>query len=334
MLSWRSLTEAGRYRRLRRVAHAALDRYPVAVRRIRLVGGFVNAVYRIDTDTAPLALRIELRPEHTDADTEVELQWLTALAAETDIGVATPIAARDGGLYVRASAEGVPRSRRCTLFTWIGGRPLADGLTPERCHRLGALSAKLHRHGATHRPLHRPMAWDRTFYFPEDVDPIVIDRPEHTRGLSREDRRVLARARDRVDRAFAELPTARAQVVHGDLHPHNVHIVGPRLRPLDFEDVLWAHPAQDIAISLYYLRDRPHADRLVDHFRRGYRTILPWPASRAQIDSFIAARRINFINYMLHSSDRGPAFLQQALPKLARFIADGDPRPGPRPPSG
>ena len=73
---WDELTERGKLRRLRTVALAALDDYSVDVRKVSLIGGFINALFRGDTPDGPLALRVELMQDHTDTDAQLELEWL------------------------------------------------------------------------------------------------------------------------------------------------------------------------------------------------------------------------------------------------------------------
>ena len=320
MKEWHELSEAAKLRRLRAIAWTAVGEYGIDVHRLSLVGGFVNAIYRLDTPDGPFALRVDLHLEHTDTDTLIELDWLVALHRDTDLPVVKPVVSADGRRFVYAEAPGVPQPRRCTVFEWIGGSPLADRADPDSYRRLGELSAGLHRHGAGYRPPARPMAWDRTFYWPESVDPVVIDDPERRHHFSPGDKEVIDAARVAVDRAFTRLNPDEAQIVHGDLHPWNVHRMRSRLIALDFEDVLWGHPVQDAAITLSYLRDRPdHAD-LAAAFEEGYSSLLPWPVDYpGQLDHFMAARTIMFINYTMNIGGVDD-YLPVAVPRLRAFL--------------
>lgn len=317
MRPWEELTDAGRYRRMRTLAWRALESWPITVRRLRLVGGFTNVIYRVDADEGTFALRVDLFQDHSAEDNELEMSWLTALR-NTDIDAVRPVDASDGSTVVVASAEGVPDARRCVLFEWVPGRPLADHPDVEGYHRLGRLSARLHEHGASVQLPHRPMAWDRVFYWPETFDPIVIF-DETNAGLFIGNRReVLDRSIARVERAFAAL--SAQQVVHGDLHPWNVHRFRQRLIAFDFEDVMWAAPIQDIAISLYYLEGNEGYGDLCEAFREGYERITPWPATTPhQLEHFKAARRISFLNLVINLGD--PAgFWDASFPRLERYL--------------
>jgi len=322
MKKWDQLTEAGRIRRLRPLAWRALGSFPITPTRLRLVGGFTNVIFRVETDHGPYALRIDLHQDHTDEDVINELSWLEALAAETDLDVCRVIRASDGTPFVYATGDGVPGARRCALFEWIPGRPLADKLTESGYHQLGRLAARLHRHGSTFTPPHRPLTWNRIFYWPEEVDPVVIHEPRMDRFIDPTRRRILARAIELIEPAFARLDPAAAQIIHGDLHPWNVHRYRNRLIAFDFEDITWGHPVQDVAITLFYERNHRAYEDLRAAFAEGYQSITAWPVSYAgELERFMAARSVMFVNYVANLHDDPSDYYDTVFPRLGRFVA-------------
>lgn len=305
------------------MAVAALADFPITPTRTTLVGGFTNVVFRIDTADGPYALRVDLHQDHSDRDVEIELAWLRAIAADTDLDVAESVPTRDGRPFVHHDAVGVPGERRCTLFRWIPGKPLADAPTPARYHQLGRLSAGLHLHGATYRPTQEPMRWDRVFYWPESVDPVVIHTPEMAHHFTGPRRHILDRSLDVVGRAFERLEPSGAQIVHGDLHPWNVHVQRSRMIALDFEDVAMAHRVQDVAITMYYRRDEPGYREFAAAFEDGYKELAPWPASYdGEIEHFVAARGLMFVNYVANLMDDPSEYYDTAFPRLVEFLAN------------
>ena len=314
---WDQLTERGKLRRLAPVARAALDDYLVEVQRLSLIGGFVNALYRVDTPDGPLALRVDLMQEHTDEDAEVELEWLESLVGHVNVGA--PIRTTDGELFTHAEGQGVPNTRRCVLFTWVPGGPVAGRISPRLFEEYGRLSARLHLHGADHLPKRRPMVWDRVHYFPEDVDPVVFDLPQHADAYPPSGLEVVERALGIVEPRLAAV-TDR-QIVHGDLHVWNVHARYGALWALDFEDIMWGSRAQDIAITLYYIQDRPDCAELTAAFRRGYQELADWPTDDDQLAAFMAARRLMFVNYVfnIEMPDRAE-FLARSIERLCSFL--------------
>lgn len=323
MKNWDDLTEPGQIRRLRPLAMAALDSYPITPQRLSLVGGFTNTIFRVDTNEGPLALRVDLHQEHSDQDIEVELTWLAAIARDTDLDICEFIPARNGSQSVYATAPGVPGQRRCVLFRWVPGKPLADNLSETGYMRLGKLSAGLHLHGQTFVPPHQPLVWDQVFYWPEEVDPVVIFNPELTHHIGSKRRRTLDAAITASDGAFARLDPSAAQIIHGDLHPWNVHSYRSRLIAFDFEDVTWGHPVQDVATTLFYERNHPEYAALRSAFEEGYRSMAPWPVTyEGELEHFMAARTLMFINFVANLRDDPSEFYETAFPRLDRFLAD------------
>jgi Ser/Thr protein kinase RdoA (MazF antagonist) len=321
MKAWAELTESGQLRRLRPLAMAALQRYDIEPHRLRLIGGFTNAIFRVDTATERFALRVDYHQDHSDADVDNELTWLSAIAEDTDLGVCRLVRAADGSQYVYATATGVPTPRRCVLFHWVPGRPLADNPTEEGYFQLGQLSAGLHTHGRSFKPPHEPLTWDRIFYWPEEVDPVVIYEPRLSQYLDSKRRRILDSTIAALEPAFARLDPIERQTIHGDLHPWNVHRYRKRLVALDFEDVTWGHPVQDIAITLFYERDHAAYEDLRAAFGDGYRSVRQWPVSyEGELEHFMAARSVMFVNYVANLRSDPSDYYDVVFPRLQRFL--------------
>lgn len=323
MKTWDQLSEAGQIRRLRPLAWAALEAFPIRPQQLRLVGGFTNVIFRVDTPNGPYALRVDLHGDHSDTDVENELAWLDALAADTDLDVCRFVRSNDGSGYVYTGGPGVPGRRRCVLFEWIPGRPLDDSLNEDGYHQLGRLSAGLHLHGAGFDPPHPPLTWDRIFYWPVEVDPVVIFDPDMAHHFTGGRRRTLDRAISAVEAAFARLDPAERQIIHGDLHPWNVHRYRSRMIAFDFEDITWGHRAQDIAITLFYERNHVRYRRFRLAFEEGYRTVAPWPVTyEGELEHYMAARSLMFVNYVANLKDDPSEFYETVFPRLERFVTE------------
>ncbi|MEM1418857.1 MAG: phosphotransferase [Myxococcota bacterium] len=321
MKAWDALSERGRLRRLRSVAAEALGHYAVRPRRLRRIGGFVNAVFRVDADEGVFALRVELMKGHADAHIDAEMAWLRALERD-GLPTARVVPARGGDPYVHAGAPGVPEPRRCALFRWIGGRPLAASPSPATYGALGRLMAQLHHHAEGRQAAGRPMRWDRVFYWPESVDPVVIHDEAMAHHFAGGRREVLEAALETVGPAFARRARAGFRLLHGDLHPWNVHVRRGALTAFDFEDVMWAHPVQDVAITFSYLDERPDHAELCAAFEEGYRALAPWPETYAgEVAHFVAARRLMFVNFVANVRPDPSDFYAKTFPKLEAYLA-------------
>ena len=122
---------------------------------------------------------------------------------------------------------------------------------------------------------------------------------------------------DRADGSYPQEPI----LIHGDLHYWNVHVYRGELYLIDFEDIILGYPIQDIAVSFYYIEDRDDYPELKIAFQQGYTTLRSWPDfSETQLATLMAARSINFINYVAHTDPEPQDFIQRRCLYLERYL--------------
>ncbi len=265
-----ALGETGRARRLRPLALGALEAWDLDVDRVRLVTNGYNAVFRVEAATGPYALRVSL-PLRSDAELRAELEWLDALDEAAAVSVPTPVPTTAGGLWSVASANGVPQARRCVLFSWVPGRNLRPDDGDAAFARFGTAVAALHEHASRWRRPRGLLRIRSPFPHPEEP-PVLFDEP-----LAPRTRATYERALTAVEDALARVVDDRPIVVHHDLHPDNVRIVGRRLWVLDFDDCAISTPAEDLGTSAFQMRMRGCGAARLRAFRHGYETVRPWP---------------------------------------------------------
>lgn len=316
MRAFADLTDAGRNRRLRLLAIAALEHYPVEAARVRLAASKFNTTFRVDTvDRRRYALRVGAALRlHAPGIAEAEAVWTAALRRDTELDPPQIIRARDAAASVEIAIDGVPEPRECVLFTWRDGTVLAEHVRPKDVRAVGAVLATLHEHGATFReidPRHL-LPGDRVLPF-DDPPRIAGHDPLFAEALECAQQHLATVWRDRG---------AQAHVLHGDLHAGNLLRNRGRLVPLDFQDALWSLEVQDIAITLTSLK-RLTASRadgtstgggrggiadaggngheLLHAFERGYRERRPWPVDDpALLSLFEMTRLLTIANLALN----------------------------------
>jgi len=265
---------------------------------------------------------------HTLPQIRSEMAWLAALARDTDLGVPHPVPARDGSLVTTAEAPGVPEPRHCAVFSWVPGPNLADRLSVENVAKLGELAARLHVHAEAFEP---PDGFavptvDTGFPFRE---PVVLFDPEHEDLFPAARRRVYEEGIARIQGTIGALYAAgaRPRVLHYDLHPWNVKVCRGRLYAFDFEDLMLGHPAQDIAITFYYLQDCEDYAALREAFRRGYTRYQEWPErTPGEIDTYMVGRGVELVNFVLQDPDMRyqkmrRRFVERMEGRLRAFLA-------------
>lgn len=290
-----------------------LTQYKLDVARVRLITNDMNGIFRLDTrDGRKFILRVT-QPEggHNRDHVVAEMDWLAALARDTDLSVPRPLPAKDGSLVIEAGAGGIPEARLCEIFSWVEGKDLAEDMSEFNVSKLGELMAGLHEHASTYHPPSELslLRFDRVFPFPEPVllfekafSPLfpAARRVVYERGI--------AWTQESIDRLKASGEPMR--IIHGDLHQWNVRNQRGALSPIDFEDLMLGWPVQDIATTLYYFGSKDFT-RLRDAFQEGYTRRSPWPERHAgEIDSFIAARGLGLANFILN--DPNPAWRGKA----------------------
>jgi Ser/Thr protein kinase RdoA (MazF antagonist) len=303
---------------------AALRRYGVRPRRIRPLAA---DVVRIDADNGQtFALRCRPRADRAFGNIPLEIAWMAALRSDTNIRPPEPVPGLDDALIQQVEVPEVPEPCDCVLFYWMPGPTLAARLTPENIYRMGELSARLHAHAATYRPpVEIPVRTLDELIGRGERD--VLFSHEHPEFLPPSRRalfeHVAERFRETVAAIYAD-PTGRV-LIHADLHPKNIKIHRSRLRPLDFYEVIWGYPVQDIALTLYDLRfftdSRPYGYAVLrEAFHRGYGSRLAWPETHAgQIDTLVAGRRLRQANWVLLHETTSFASQPAAVPDPAEL---------------
>lgn len=297
--------------------------YRMPVAKLEHLATHSNVMYRADlSDGRRLVLRVGGATANTRSNIQLEVAWLRTLVADSRLNLAEPVPTPDGRWVVDLpTGEG---SLTCVLFTWVPGEPMGEGAGSSGYRAMGRISALLHGHGDW-RPQHNWLLrrWDRVFYYPHEFDPVVIDdfRYDHIfSGL----RRLLYRA-ERLANEGISTAWGRDEpmVVHGDLHEWNVHLYLGRAWVIDFEDIMLALPAQDIATSLYGARTRPDLETLVAAFRSGYEEHRPWPVrDRTELEVYWAARQVMLMNHAAQvlTEDETRDYFDKVLPWLRAYV--------------
>lgn len=313
--------------RLLPLAHKALKRYPFLTREVSHLATHSNVLFRVVTQSGELlVLRVGTPHANSRSNIEVEVAWLDALNHESQLEVVRPIRTAGGALIVDEYDEVLDKERACVLFSWIPGQPMALGSGPFAYRLLGAMCASLALHGKTWEPPPNVemRRWDRVFYYEEDFDPIIVHNPLYGHLFGPRRATAIRKAIELSEEVITEsYSTVEPQVVHGDLHEWNVHLGGSRLYAFDFEDVMQALPAQDVAISLYSSRSSESTDEIRSAFRRGYEAISEWPVvDERQLDGFHAARQIMLMNYAARTlrMEEAADFIDRVMPWLERYV--------------
>jgi Ser/Thr protein kinase RdoA (MazF antagonist) len=325
MKSFEDLTRLGKLRRLRKLATKALENYDLQITWLRFFTQETNTMFYLQTaDKQKYVLRIYSDEDSTLVENQAEMYWLDAIKRDKPIKAIEPIVRRDGTYITTAEVQGIPGEKRCVLFKWVPGKTLEHYLTPKNYYKLGQTLARLHIHAETLNPLPmhiQPKKWDTIFYYPDE--PVVYNAAEYSHLFPPERIACIDAVITHANRVFENLYACQDDLIliHGDLHYWNVHVYQGDLYVIDFEDVMLGHPVQDIAITLYYGKDHQAYHELCAAFQQGYTSIRVWPVENEYvIAALMAARSVNFINYVARIEANPQAFIEQRCDALKTFL--------------
>jgi Ser/Thr protein kinase RdoA (MazF antagonist) len=317
-------TEAAR---LKPLAQEVLNRYPLQVKSVDHLATHSNVLYRVVTvDGRQLVLRVGTPESNSRSNIQYEVDWLTAINRDTDLDVVSPIATVAGPYVTDILDPKSGDSRHCVLFTWVPGQPLGEGAGSFAYRLLGRMSAQMQAHGRAWLPEDPGdlRHWNRVYYY-GSMDPRVLFNPRYEHIVGKARLAVIKKASPIAeDVVFSSWKEGRRQIVHGDLHEWNAHVVGTRLHAFDFEDVMVATPAQDVSISLYSSRMSSRAEEIKTFFREGFEEFGVWPIEDdRQLDGLHAARQVMLMNYAVRTlpQDESGDYLDKVMPWMEGFVA-------------
>lgn len=295
--------------RLRRVALAALDRYPLPDGRLTFLTHGENTTFRHDSAAGRHVIRVHRPHRHgRDVDSTAairsELAWLRALRTDTDLAVPEPAAARDGALAVEASAAG--ETRICSVLRWMDGRIHETSARPVHLFRLGNAMARLHHHadGWTPPPDFVRIRWDHETFFADVM--VYGDTP--ARGCWALLPAEVRRRFESVEARMAAIMSGVGDVglIHADLHLGNALFHRGGVRLIDFDDCGTGARLYELATALWELRDGPDYAAFREALLSGYRTRRAIDVTR--LDDFIALRQVSFDLWYTGMAQVNPAF--------------------------
>ena len=331
------LTQVGRGRRLRPIALQVLNKqYGIAATQLKQITEASNTIFRVITDSAKDYVLRMTAPKSCHGADEIrsEVAWLHAIDGDTDIGIPAPVARLDGDYVSEVPVPGEDAPICYAVYSWVPGQMLDERLTPDNVRRLGTLMAQLHQHAADFAPREdfRIRTYDSVFPYAAvgfaGLEPVVLFNEDAQAPLTSEQRSVYQDAHQLVAQEIESLMRYEdpLRVIHSDLHMWNVKVDGDKLYALDFEDLMWGHPIQDIATTLYYFRWVDTYETMLAAFRSGYESVQPWPEiHKGQLETLMAGRTLLLANWVAASEDSedrafAPEYLARCEGRLRSFL--------------
>jgi Ser/Thr protein kinase RdoA (MazF antagonist) len=323
--------------RMRQLAVRALGAYPLADPELRFVAHGENTTFRVDATALDGRARFLLRVHrparhgrHVDSAAAVrsELDWLTALRADTGLSVPEPFRTADGNLTTVATSGDTPEPRVCSVLRWMDGRARIAAPRPVHLYRLGSVMGRLHNHASQWRvpPGFVRIRWDWETFFGDTMIYGGINATDIWNLLPDDLRRRFDRVASRMTHVTTRLgdDPGQAGLIHADLHLGNALFWHDDVRVIDFDDCGFGYWLYDIAVALWELRHRDDYEQFRTALIEGYAQHRPPPSGDlAHLDDFIATRDVAFGLWFTGTAQVNPAFradLDQVLASIARSL--------------
>lgn len=310
---------------LRPIADCASRAFGIHPASLHCINHGFNTTYAvIDATGAKYALRLNTHSLRDRAGLYAEQQWIRALSQASDVVVPTQLHTDTGEPFVELPFAPMHKTLVATMARWLPGRIVGARPSRQQVRHIGAMMAHLHRHSAQWRP-----TADAQFPL---VNQPLMNSEDHLSGvaahrLSTEMRGLLDIVRPHVAQVYAELNAQTpVQPIHGDMHIYNVMWHNNRLAVFDFDDAGLGLPIQDVAITLYYIRDIPYAEA---ELWAGYHSVNPQLTVAPEVlETLLIGRGILLLNDLLVLTNPAeaefiPEYLRRMQLRLQHFVDTG-----------
>jgi Ser/Thr protein kinase RdoA (MazF antagonist) len=308
-------------------AHDVLVQYGMKAKSIECVNHAYNTTFKILADDGKTyAMRVSTNfrkwPEHIWA----ESQWLLELSKGGVIKAPVPILNLQGEPYSNQYFFYQGSNLDVIVYPWLDGEVNEDEPSDEQLFALGQVMAKMHQ---------LSKGWEPEGY----ANFLDVDRPLMVRRdnlfsfeqplISPEIYKLLFELRDRSGKLFDSLKERfDRQLIHADLHFGNIlWSKEGAMSVLDFDDAGIGSRLQDIAISLFYLREDREKEK---HLLAGYASVAPIPEYQPEeLELLVANRQLVLLNYLFETTTADdvaliPGYLEKTERRLKQFFETGE----------
>jgi len=282
-----------------------------------------NAVFQVELEGEPAALRLHRPGYHDAASLRSELAWMAHLRLN-GLAVPRPIPARAGSLLVHLAGDADFGEQHADVMSWVSGVPLGESGVPLSL-KGGRLASIFFAIGAAMAQMHSlsedwtlPNGFKRPAW---DFDGLLGETPLWGRfwdcsGLPAAQREELTKLRLHLQRELQ----SRAGVldyglIHADLVRENVFVSGEEIAFLDFDDSGFGWRMFDVATALIKNRSEPEYDSIQRSLIAGYRSerVLTDEAL-AMLPLFTMLRHLTYIGWFAERPE-----LPGATLRITRF---------------
>jgi Ser/Thr protein kinase RdoA (MazF antagonist) len=309
---------------LRPLAANALAQFGVQPASFRLVNFGYNCTYKVvDQSGQAFALRINLSSKKSSSNLRAEVQWLRALTEQTDLRVPHPVLTAAGREFAEVNLPGAETPTSAVLFRWLEGHTIPEEPTKAQLGAMGAALATMHEFADTWRPTGEAQV--------QTISDPMQGTPNHIFGgderLTPELLKLVHASLEKIDAVFERLKRSeQPKPIHADLHSGNALWNKGELSVIDFDDAGMGFELQDLAISIFYMRENTEKEKV---FLEGYRRIRELPSfEQHELEALLASRNILLLSDLLVTTNAElieflPTYIERTKLRLENYLKTG-----------
>ncbi len=262
-------------RSLRSVAEKALQHYALPMQKIRFYAEEDNFLFLVYTPSEKYMLKLCCPGERSLHNQREIYTYVATLKDTSSLHYLKPVVNSAGQPVTQIAA--LDQQWQCLLFPWVTGKSLRQRLSLPQISQWGSLMGDFHAQSFQWTAPSQSTAlrrWDQVFYWEPNrllLHPLLQEVSDNTLDYVGIYRNMTQQVTHTLSKIW-QGGTAPIRI-HGDLHFYNVLSEKGRLTALDFDDMAWGYPIQDIAVALLNLREDPAFAKKYAAFKAGYQAM-------------------------------------------------------------
>jgi Ser/Thr protein kinase RdoA (MazF antagonist) len=319
--------------RLRKLAEAALRRFPVRAKKVEFIHHGENATFKVTGhDGKCYLLRTHRYGYHSKLALQEELDWLSKLA-KARLPVPGPLRSKNGNLLEWVEVPGA-QSRYCDMFHWIDGKFLSKSISEKDMYEIGQLLARLQKVGKRINCRHRR-------YWTADGlvgSPTMFGSLDHLTKVKIADQKKITQIRRRTlarIKKYQRKYPRKMGLIHADFHFGNLlRMNSGKIAAIDFDDCGYGFLVYDLVIPLVgmvgHLRDHKRFDLyplLKQALFDGYASLADFTSQDEKlIQDLIVARKLLMLGWLQSRSDnpRIKKYFPKAVKSFIKYVDKPD----------
>ncbi|WP_214481753.1 phosphotransferase [Bacillus sp. SM2101] len=312
---------------LYKVAELATEKYDVQVDELVFLSEETNILYKLKDHLGyTYVMKIFQEESSSLEDNLTEIFFMDIVNKANYVSAPRMISGKDGEKLQVIKSTYTSTPKRVALYSWLEGDDLEGNECEKRFIQLGELTARLHKttYGIQIPSKITPKTWDKVFYY--QGEEAIYKHEKYQKFLSNEFHQIMDGIipflNDQLS-TYYKNNNEDLQLIHGDLNPSNIKVNGEQMHLIDFEDSMFGLPIHDISIMLYYYKyeETQNFDEVKRFYFQGYRKVRDLPnITDYELELFMTARRVNFLNYILEVSNDPVDFIETSLPRVKEFV--------------